>query len=202
MCSPNIIELFHDLLTVQDATQIDIRFHTDAWQPGRQVMWSGIPRQLAQAWADRHGMQTLTTAMGPLMVHGHPECLRSMKSPKGWSRYMKGASAMYAYHIARDNGIVTLLSPPPPEQYNPYGGSNYQAIEEPILKGALGVGVKVARIDMVHPTIPGAEEFRYQIWPVDETDTWHDAFGHPDPATHWRHPALLSHRFTTVVGRV
>jgi hypothetical protein len=113
---------------------------------------------------------------------------------------MKGASAMYAYHIAQDNRIVTLLSPPPPEQYNPYGESNYQAIEEPILKGVLGV--EVASIEMVHPTIPGAEEFRYQIWPVDETDSWHGAFGHPDPATHWRHPASLSHRFTTVAGRV
>ena len=98
---------------------------------------------------------------------------------------MKGASAMYAYHIAQNKELVTVLSPPPPDQYNPYGGSNYQTLEEPILKGKLGP--KVARIEMVHPTIPGAEEFHYQIWPNDETFSWYENFGHPHPATHWRH---------------
>lgn len=64
---------------------------------------------------------------------------------------MKGASAMYAYHIAQDEGVVTVLSPPPPERFNPYGGSNYQTMEEPILKGKLGP--RVTKIGMVHPTI-------------------------------------------------
>ncbi|PKX92848.1 uncharacterized protein P174DRAFT_432216 [Aspergillus novofumigatus IBT 16806] len=185
MCSPKTLEIFLDFLTAEEARQICDQFHDDIWQPGRQVMWSGIPRQLAQIWADRHGMQTLTTVMGPLMAHDHPQCLRSKKSIKGWSKYMKGASAMYAYHIAQDKGIVTVLSPPPPERYNPYGGSNYQTIEEPILMGNLGP--KVSRIEMLHPTITGAEEFHYQIWPEDKTDSWHELFGHPDPATHWRH---------------
>ena len=58
-------------------------------------------------------MQTVTKAMGPLMVHGDPQCLWSRKSSKRWSKYMKGVSAMYAYHIAPDKGVVTILSPPP-----------------------------------------------------------------------------------------
>jgi hypothetical protein len=198
MCSPKTVEDFHDFLTIEEARQIRNRFHDDAWRPGCQVMWSGIPRQLAQDWADRHGMQTLTTAMGPLMAHDHPRCLRSKKLRKSWSKYMKGASAMYAYRIAQDKGVVTVLSPPPPERYNPYGGSNYQTIEEPILKGILGP--KVTRIEMVHPTIPGAEEFHYQIWPEDETDSWHENFGHPDPATHWRHVGRSRH-FSTMLDK-
>jgi hypothetical protein len=40
------------------------------------------------------------------------------------------------------------------------------------MKGILGP--KVTRIEMVHPTIPKAEEFHYQIWPEDKTDSWHE----------------------------
>jgi hypothetical protein len=53
--------------------------------------------------------------MGALMVHDDPQCLWSKKSKADWSKYMKGASAMYAYYITQDKGIVTVLSPPPPE---------------------------------------------------------------------------------------
>jgi hypothetical protein len=35
--------------------------------PVFSVLWSGILRDEAQRWADGHEMQTLTTAMGPLM---------------------------------------------------------------------------------------------------------------------------------------
>ncbi|PYH92910.1 hypothetical protein BO71DRAFT_451091 [Aspergillus ellipticus CBS 707.79] len=163
MCSPETLENFHNFLTISEATQICSRFHSDIWQPGCQVMWSGVRRNLVQTWADQRGMQTLTTAMGPLMVHNHARCLWSRKSSKEWSRYMKGASAIYAYHIAKDGGLVT----------------------EPILKGNLGL--KVSKIEMVHPSIPGAEDFHYQIWPNDETTVWHNHFGYPPPATHWRH---------------
>lgn len=187
MCMSTSVEEFRKFLTVEEAKQICHQFHDGQWQHGCQVMWSGIPRQLVQSWANKHGMQTLTTAMGPLMVPEHPDCLRSQKKKKQWSRYMKGASAMYAYHIAQDEGIVTVLSPPPPNRFNPYGGSNYQTVEEPILKGKLGP--RVTRIEMVHPTIVAAEDFRYQIWPNDESHTWYAHFGHPQAETHWRHAA-------------
>ncbi|PYH98942.1 hypothetical protein BO71DRAFT_343732 [Aspergillus ellipticus CBS 707.79] len=185
MCSPETLETFHKFLNTEEATQICSQFHTDIWQSGCQVMWSGVPRNLVQSWADQHRMLTLTTAMGPLMVHDEEQCLWSRKSSQAWSRYMKGASAIYAYHIAQDGGQVIVLTPPPPERSNPFGGSNYQIVEEPILKGKLGP--KVSDIEALHPTIPGAEEFHYQIWPNDETPSWHEHFGYPRPATNWRH---------------
>lgn len=159
MCSSASVEEFRKLLTVEEVYQICHQFHNDQWLPGCQVMWSGVRRQLVQSWADRNGMQTLTTAMGPLMVHEQPQCLWSRKSSKQWSRYMKGASAMFAYHIAQDEGVATVLSPPPPHRYNPCGGSNYQTIEEPSLKGKLGP--RVTKIEIVHPTIFDARGFRY-----------------------------------------
>jgi flagellar biosynthesis GTPase FlhF len=68
------------------------------------------------------------------------------------------------------------LSPPPPERFHPSGQTNYQAIEEPIVKGMLGTSA-VSRIEMVHPTVKGAENIYYQIWPVDNTTTWTARFG-------------------------
>jgi len=87
-----------------------------------------------------------------------------------------------------------VLSPPPPEKLNPNGYTNYQLIEEPILKGMIG-GRSVGCIEMVHPTVRGAEEFSYQSWPVDRTEDWTEKFPHPTiPRTSWRtvkiHPEL------------
>ncbi|KAF3484278.1 uncharacterized protein GIQ15_03602 [Arthroderma uncinatum] len=92
-----------------------------------------------------------------------------------WSKYMKGASAIFAYYISQ-GATVVVLTPPPPHKFNPSGRTNYQAIEEPILKGAFG-GSAVSRIDMVHPTVRGAEDFSYQAWPADETYIWIADFG-------------------------
>jgi len=82
---------------------------------------------------------------------------------------VKGASAVFAWYISRGEKI-TILSPPPPERFHPSGLTNCQAREEPILKGKIR-GSAVLRIEMVHPTVEGAENFCYQIWPVDETRT-------------------------------
>ena len=120
-------------------------------------------------------MQTLTTAMGPLMDLSHPLCLRNQKSSDAWSKYIKGASAIFAWYISRGER-VTVLSPPPPERFHPSGQTNYQAIEEPIVKGMLGTSA-VSRIEMVHPSVKGAENIYYQIWPVDNTTTWTARFG-------------------------
>ncbi|OJJ29603.1 hypothetical protein ASPWEDRAFT_81537, partial [Aspergillus wentii DTO 134E9] len=68
---------------------------------------------------------------------------------------IKGASALFAWHIC-EGEEVTVLTPPPPCRFHPSGFTSYQVIEEPILKGA-------------HPDVKGAEDFRYQIWPVDKT---------------------------------
>ncbi|GLA67613.1 hypothetical protein AtubIFM54640_011296 [Aspergillus tubingensis] len=190
MCSSVGIEYLHQELTTAEAIQICERFQGTAWRPGRQVLWSGVPRAIVQQWADAHGMQTLTTAMGLLMAHDHPQCRHLHKSKQRWSRYMHGASALFASHIAQDGGTVTVVTPPPPERFNPYGGTNYQAIEEPILKGERG-SCCVKKIELVHPTVPGAEEFCYEIWPEDETDSWTAKFAKASksaPHPQWRHP--------------
>jgi hypothetical protein len=120
-------------------------------------------------------MQILIITIGPLMDLSHPLYLRNQKSSGAWSKYVKGASALFAWYISRGERVI-VLSPPPPERFHPSGQTNYQAIEEPIVKGILGTSA-VSRIEMVHPTVKGAENFYYQIWPVDNTTTWTARFG-------------------------
>ena len=133
-------------LTIEEANQINQQFRSSAFLCDGQVMWSGVPRERAQQWADEHGMQTLTTAMGPLMSPSHPSCLRLKKSSKQWSKYVKGASILFAQYAA-EGQRVTVLSPPPPQKLHPSGLTTYQSIEEPILKGEVG-GAAVLRIDI------------------------------------------------------
>jgi hypothetical protein len=83
-------------LKADEEVRIHRQFQGDTWRCNSQVLWSGIPRDEAQRWADEHGMQTLTTAMGPLMDLSHPLCLRNQKSCDAWSKYVKGASALFA----------------------------------------------------------------------------------------------------------
>jgi hypothetical protein len=54
-------------LSAEEEAQIHRQFQGDTWRRNKQVLWSGILRDEAQRWADGHEMQTLTTAMGPLM---------------------------------------------------------------------------------------------------------------------------------------
>jgi hypothetical protein len=88
---------------------------------------------------------------------------------------MKGASAIFAWYITTGE-YVTILSPPPPERFHPSGFTNFQAFEEPILKGAIS-NHAVLRIDIVHPDVRGGEEYTYQLWPVDEIDAWKQVLG-------------------------
>jgi hypothetical protein len=132
-------------------------------------------RGQAQKWADHYNMQTLTTAMGPLMDEKSSLCPRRKKSDKAWSKYIHGASAIFAWHIAKSDR-VTVLCPPPPQRFHPSGLSFFQTIEEPILRAAISKGA-VLRIDLVHPLVKEAENFRYQLWPQDETEVWVAAYG-------------------------
>ena len=109
-------------------------------------------------------------AVGPLKTLEHSSCLRNSKSEKAWSKYVKGASVLFAYYVTKGE-TATVLSPSPPYRFHPLGGTNYQLIEELILKGLFG-NVAVDRIDIIHPSITRAGEFRYQIWPVDESFLW------------------------------
>jgi hypothetical protein len=164
-----------EYLTIEEESQIHQQFLGSQWRPNSQVLWSGLLREEAQNWADEHDLQTLTTVMGPLMNSKDPLCPKGRKSKQQWSKYIKGASVIFAWYVARSEK-VTVLSPPPPGRFHPSGMTTYQAIEEPILKWAIAGGA-VLRIEMVHPTVKGAENFTYQIWPVDQTASWVAAFG-------------------------
>jgi hypothetical protein len=146
----------------------------------RQVFWSGVPYQRVQPWAEKRRLETLKIAMGPLMKAESPLCLRRTKTLDQWKRYIKGASAIFALYVL-EGKVVTLLLPPPLERFHPSGNTSYQAVEEPILKSKPEL-----RIEVVHLTVPGAEDFRYQLWPVDEIETWIARFGIPHIEHHWR----------------
>ncbi|KAF2499200.1 hypothetical protein BU16DRAFT_453839 [Lophium mytilinum] len=163
-----------EYLTIEEEAQIYQQFE-GICQPNSQVLWSGVPYGVAQKWADEHDMQTLTTAMGPLMDKADSLCLKKSKNGPQWSKYIKGASAVFAWYISSGEKVTTL-SPPPPERFHPSGMTNYQAIEEPILKWAIADRA-ILRIEMVHPTVKGAENFSYQMWPIDEMKNWVAAFG-------------------------
>jgi hypothetical protein len=56
-------------------------------------------------------MQTLTTAMGPLMDTKHPSRLKSRKSAKAWKRYVQVASGLFTSCLPTGN-VVTVVSRP------------------------------------------------------------------------------------------
>lgn len=175
--------LFCHYLTAREASQI-IRQFQSHWVRNGQVLWSGVHREMAQAWADGHHLQTLTTAMGPLMRAEHTSCLKTKKSRRQWSQYIHGASAIFAWFISRGE-IVRVMSPPPPKRFHPSGLTSYQEIEEPIIKGQLGENA-VHHIIMVHPMVKGGEQFFYELWPVDKSSTWVERFGLQTTRRKWR----------------
>lgn len=161
-------------LTTEEFEQIIRQFKSCPWQENKQVLWSGLMKDQVQKWAAQRGMQTLTTAMGPLMDSSNPLCLRQKKSSCAWSKYIKGASLVFAWRISQGS-YTTVLTPPPPERFHPDGLTNWQDIEEPVLKGRLGTPTSCA-ILLVHPAVQEARNFRYQVWPVDYTDKWLNKF--------------------------
>jgi hypothetical protein len=187
--SPNstqepLVEIISRYLAPDEAVPIIQQFWSDDWITNGQVLWSGVPRNVAQQWAEAHQMQTLTTAMGPLMRNGCTQCRGTEFSARKWSKYIHGASALFAWRIAQ-NQTVTLLSPPPPERYHPTGLSYLQVIEEPIIKTVSGQNAP-CRIRMVHPTVKGAANFSYEVWPNDESFLWIERFGMQPGPRKWR----------------
>jgi hypothetical protein len=120
------------------------------------------------------------------MDEKHPECLKLKKNHRQWSRYVHGASAIFAWRIAQGEK-VTLLSPPPPERFHPSGLSYYQLIEEPIIRGLLDQN-SVQKIIITHPMIEKNEddEFYYELWPNDGRDKWVERFGSRPFKVKWR----------------
>jgi hypothetical protein len=162
---PTIAEFIREFLTDGEIAQLERQFISSC-QPNRQVMWTGMLLAEAQEWADRSDMQTLSTAMGPL---------RKRDGKKRQTIYMRGASAEFARYITKTSHVVTLLCPPPPDRFNPKGGTNMQLVEMPILTGIIGDHA-VSRIDVIHPAVRDAEDFKYQLWPSDQSDIWLENF--------------------------
>lgn len=181
-----LIGAFSQYLSVPEAIQIFEQFHDHTWITNGQVLWSGISREAAQKWADKHHLQTLTTAMGPLMDKDHVDCPKREKNSPQWRQYIHGASAIFAWHIAQGE-TVTLLSPPPPDRFNPGGLSSYQGIERPIIKGLICESA-VDRIMIAHPTVVESEDFLYEVWPRDQQHLWLAKFGPRESKRDWRKP--------------
>lgn len=83
---------------------------------------------------------------------------------------MKGASGRFAEYACKGRRAIVLTNPPL-DIYSARMRSTFRYLEEPILTGAFG-GPKAIRIDYVHPTVEGAADFHYQIWPVNRSSEW------------------------------
>ncbi|KAJ0130273.1 Uncharacterized protein HZ326_26623 [Fusarium oxysporum f. sp. albedinis] len=177
-----IRQLIRRWLTDEEANKILSRFQK-ACMTNRQVLWSGMLRETAQQWADAHGFQTLTTALGPLLYHGDPS--PQTQAPP---RYIHGASIIFAWFVSQGD-LVTVLSHPPPLLFHPSGQTFYQLYEEPIIKGKMG-NRPVGRIDTAHPVIEVANDFIYQIWPHNNSSLWIKKFGILDIDLPWRKTKL------------
>jgi hypothetical protein len=149
-------------LTREEAEQIIARFMEIPRSYDRLVFWTGILREWVQQWADEHGMLTLTSAPGPLMDRKDQRCLRRIKKPRKWSKYIKGASVIFARYACK-RGIVRVLTLPPSWAEFIRPRSIYRTLEEPILKGASGCCCAV-EIHTVH-LLTTFEELEYQTWP-------------------------------------
>ncbi|KAG5809071.1 hypothetical protein H9Q74_009278 [Fusarium xylarioides] len=178
-----IRQLIRRWLTDQEADGILSRFQ-NACKPNRQVFWSGMLREHAQQWADTHGLQTLTTALGPLLYRGDPSHQTQVRS-----RYIHGASIIFAWFVSQGD-LVTVLSHPPPLFFHPSGQTFYQLYEEPIIKGKMG-NRPVGRIHTAHPAVEIASDFIYQLWPCDISWFWIKIFGIPDIEFRWRQTKTL-----------
>ncbi len=80
MCSSQDIEYFNQVPHQGKSLLSNLRINfTMNWSMEQPSYVDGIPRATAQVRGST-SMQTLTTAMGPLMIHGDPKCLHTLKS--------------------------------------------------------------------------------------------------------------------------
>lgn len=129
------------------------------------VFQTGISLDLAKTQAGKNNLKTLTIAIGALYSDQSAASLRSRKTTKLQSSFIKGASGLFAQHTCYSRRAIVLTNPPP-NTYSTRLRSNYRDIEEPILKG-VGCKVHTIRIDYAYPTVPSAELFVYQTQPED-----------------------------------
>ncbi|EJP61864.1 uncharacterized protein BBA_09201 [Beauveria bassiana ARSEF 2860] len=182
-CPDALMQFIHGNLSSAEIASIAVQLQKSC-VPDRQVLWTGMTREAAQKWADAHDLQTLTTAMGAYMDTKNQLCPQKQKSHAAWIDYIHGASALFALRISQGE-VVTVLSNPPPQRFHPDGNTSFQCIEAPIITGELG-NRAVTRIEIAHPNVAEASDFRYQIWPEDAVRSWIDEYGERPPTMPWR----------------
>lgn len=154
-----------EYLTREEAEQIIERFKEIPQSYDKLLFWTGIPREWVQQWADDRGMLTLTSAMGYLMDRTDQRCLKSFKEQEEWSKYVRGASGIFARFACR-RGIIRVLTLPPYWAKFIRPESTYRTIEEPVLKGTSGCCCAV-QINTVH-LLKTLEQLEYQTWPENQ----------------------------------
>ncbi|KAK3676491.1 hypothetical protein LTR78_003767 [Recurvomyces mirabilis] len=160
-----------DYLCQNEIDQLNQVFEISLRHDSALVFWTGISQQLAQDWARRNDLKTLTIAMGSLYAKGSQGRPKSRKSKKAWSKYMKGASWIFAQQACQ-NRYAIVLTNAPPNVYSTREDSSFREIEEPILKG-IESDRHTIQIEYVHPKFSGAASFRYQTWPENRSSEWH-----------------------------
>jgi hypothetical protein len=159
-------------LSPDEIHQLNQAFQTSLQHDTALVFWTGIPPKLARGWAVERNLKTLTIAMGSLYADSSQGRPSARRSDKAWSKYMKGASWLFAKQACQ-NRCAIVLTNAPPNVYSTREHSTYREIEEPILKG-VGEGPCATQIDYVHPTVSGAARFHYEIWPRNHSSEWLD----------------------------
>jgi len=106
-----------------------------------------------------HDMLTLTSAMGPFMSNANQQCLKRVKEPEEWSKYVTGAPGSFARYTRRC-GLVKVLTLPPSRAESVRPESTYRTIEEPVLEGTSGCCCAV-QINTVH-LLATSGELEYQ----------------------------------------
>lgn len=117
-------------------------------------------------------------------------CPKREKTPATWTNYIHSASAIFAFYNSQGS-VVTILSSPPPERFHPSGNTSFQTIKNLVITGKLS-NRPVGRIEAVHPVVPAAQNFSYQLWPRDKVASWIHVFGLIGQATYWR-PVARKH---------
>lgn len=166
---------YRKYLLRDEAREIRTQFRARVDSYDRLMFWNGLRRDRSQCWARDHGLMTLSDMMGPLMDPKSPRYKKLGKTKTAWKRYMKGASGLFAEYACQE-GVVTVITQHPGSDYIPRSDSSFYNIEKPILEG-LSCRMSACRIDFVHPAVIGAEDFRYQVWPHDETELFVRSYG-------------------------
>ncbi|MCJ1332605.1 hypothetical protein MMC10_009298 [Thelotrema lepadinum] len=160
--------------------------------PDTYSFWSGVPKPAAEQSAQDRGSSTLSTLTGGYLDRQNQDSPMNKQSglSKGQkTRVIDNASTAMA-EKANDQsksdgkGIEFQGAGPPHRDYD--GSTRWNDLEKPALLGQDGKHSPVPQIDAIHPTVPGAEQDKYQMHPTDQQQGWIDRHGAQDPPGDWK----------------